>query len=99
MIASTFGDGQVAYSILWFFLFFIEVWLAVSIFIDIFPQPRSPGVGEGGLGHLRHRPATGRDLGVLHLPRQPDARPPDSGFPSPRRFRAPLDRGPSFYGR
>jgi hypothetical protein len=36
MLAATWGDGQVAYSILWFFLFFIEVWLAVSIFIDIF---------------------------------------------------------------
>jgi hypothetical protein len=36
MIASTWGDGQVAYSILWFFLFFIEVWLAISVFIDIF---------------------------------------------------------------
>ena len=36
MLASTWGDGQVAYSILWFFLFFIEVWLSVSIFIDIF---------------------------------------------------------------
>src|SRR5580692_5628225 len=36
MLAETFGAGQVAYSILWFFLFFIEVWLAVSIFIDIF---------------------------------------------------------------
>ena len=36
MIAATWGDGQVVYSILWFFLFFIEVWLAVSIFIDIF---------------------------------------------------------------
>ena len=36
MIAATFGDGQVAYSILWFFLFFIEVWLVISIFIDIF---------------------------------------------------------------
>lgn len=36
MIAATWGDGQVAYSILWFFLFFIEVWLSVSIFIDIF---------------------------------------------------------------
>ena len=36
MIASTWGDGQVVYSILWFFLFFIEVWLSVSIFIDIF---------------------------------------------------------------
>jgi ABC-type multidrug transport system fused ATPase/permease subunit len=36
MLAATWGDGQVAYSILWFFLFFIEVWLAISIFIDIF---------------------------------------------------------------
>ena len=43
MIASTFGDGQVAYSILWFFLFFIEVWLAVSIFIDIFRSHDLPG--------------------------------------------------------
>jgi hypothetical protein len=36
MIATTWGDGQVAYSILWFFLFFIEIWLSISIFIDIF---------------------------------------------------------------
>jgi hypothetical protein len=36
MLAATWGDGQVAYSILWFFLFFIEVWLSISIFIDIF---------------------------------------------------------------
>ena len=43
MIASTFGDGQVAYSILWFFLFFIEVWLSVSIFIDIFRSPDLKG--------------------------------------------------------
>ena len=36
MIAASFGAGQVAYSILWFFLFFIEIWLMISIFIDIF---------------------------------------------------------------
>jgi magnesium-transporting ATPase (P-type) len=36
MIATTFGVGQVVYSILWFFLFFIEIWLMVSVFIDIF---------------------------------------------------------------
>ena len=36
MIATSFGAGQVAYSILWFFLFFIETWLMISIFIDIF---------------------------------------------------------------
>src|ERR1700685_293895 len=36
MIAASFGAGQVAFSILWFFLFFIEIWLMISIFIDIF---------------------------------------------------------------
>lgn len=36
MIATTFGAGQVAYSILWFFLFFVEIWLMISVFIDIF---------------------------------------------------------------
>src|ERR1700683_5121942 len=35
MIA-TFGAGQVAYSVLWLFFFFIEIWLEISIFIDIF---------------------------------------------------------------
>ena len=36
MIATSYGVGQVVYSILWFFLFFVEVWLMISIFIDIF---------------------------------------------------------------
>ena len=36
MIATSFGVGQVVYSILWFALFFIEIWLSISIFIDIF---------------------------------------------------------------
>jgi len=36
MLAATFGVGQVVYSIFWFFLFFIEIWLMVSVFIDIF---------------------------------------------------------------
>lgn len=36
MFATTFGVGQVLYSILWFFLFFVEVWLMISVFIDIF---------------------------------------------------------------
>jgi putative oligomerization/nucleic acid binding protein/phospholipase D-like protein len=36
VIATTFGAGQVAYSILWFALFFVEIWLMISIFIDIF---------------------------------------------------------------
>ncbi len=36
MFATTYGVGQVVYSILWFFLFFVEIWLMISIFIDIF---------------------------------------------------------------
>jgi hypothetical protein len=36
MIAAAFGTGQVVYSILWFFLFFVEIWLMVSVFIDVF---------------------------------------------------------------
>ena len=36
MIAATFGAGQVAYSLLWFFLFFVEIWLMISVFIDVF---------------------------------------------------------------
>jgi type VI protein secretion system component VasK len=35
MIAA-FGDGQLVYGFLWFFLFFIEIWLMISVFIDIF---------------------------------------------------------------
>jgi hypothetical protein len=36
VIAATFGPGQVVYSILWFFLFFVEIWLMITVFIDIF---------------------------------------------------------------
>jgi hypothetical protein len=36
VLATSFGVGQVVYSILWFTLFFIEIWLMISIFIDIF---------------------------------------------------------------
>jgi type VI protein secretion system component VasK len=36
MFAAEFGDGQLVYGFLWFFLFFIEIWLMISVFIDIF---------------------------------------------------------------
>jgi hypothetical protein len=36
MVGATWGTGQVLFDILWFFLFFIEVWLMISVFIDIF---------------------------------------------------------------
>ncbi|HWF21279.1 MAG TPA: SHOCT domain-containing protein [Acidimicrobiales bacterium] len=36
MMFAEFGDGQLVYGFLWFFLFFIEIWLMISVFIDIF---------------------------------------------------------------
>ena len=36
MIAETFGVGQFVYSILWFFLFVIEIWLMFMVITDIF---------------------------------------------------------------
>ena len=42
MIASEFGTGQVLWSMLWFFLFFIWIWLLITVFADIF---RSHDIG------------------------------------------------------
>lgn len=36
MIATTWGVGQVFLAFLWFFLLFIELWLMLMIFVDLF---------------------------------------------------------------
>ena len=36
MLASTFGSGQVLWSMLWFFMFVIWIWVLIAIFGDIF---------------------------------------------------------------
>ena len=36
MFAADWGSGQVFWSMLWFFLFFIWIWLLIMIFSDIF---------------------------------------------------------------
>ncbi len=36
VVANEFGTGQVFWSMLWFFLFFIWIWLLIVIFSDIF---------------------------------------------------------------
>lgn len=43
--ASQFGDGQVFVSMLYFFLFFIWIWLLITVFADIF---RSEDLGGWG---------------------------------------------------
>src|SRR3954465_8458336 len=36
MLANDFGSGQVFWPILWFFLFFIWIWILITVFADIF---------------------------------------------------------------
>src|SRR5215831_11711851 len=45
LLASDFGTGQVFWSMIWFFLFFIWIWLLIVIFGDIF---RSHDLGGWG---------------------------------------------------
>jgi Short C-terminal domain/Phospholipase_D-nuclease N-terminal len=42
-----FGNGDVFLSMLWFFLFFIWIWLLISVFSDIFRSPDLSGWGKG----------------------------------------------------
>jgi hypothetical protein len=35
LFAAEFGVGQVLWSIFWFFLFFLWIWLVISLFSDI----------------------------------------------------------------
>jgi hypothetical protein len=42
LLAYEFGTGQVFWSMLWFFVFFIWIWLLITVFADIF---RSHDVG------------------------------------------------------
>jgi hypothetical protein len=36
VIGAEFGTGQVLWSMLWFFMFFIWIWLLITVFADIF---------------------------------------------------------------
>jgi hypothetical protein len=44
MLAYTFGSGQLLWSMLWFFMFIIWIWVLIAIFGDIF---RSSDLGGG----------------------------------------------------
>ena len=44
MLAADFGTGQVFWSMLWFFMFFIWIWLLITVFADIF---RRHDIGGG----------------------------------------------------
>ena len=46
MVVAEFGTGQVFWSMLWFFLFFIWIWLLIVIFSDIFRSRDLSGWGK-----------------------------------------------------
>ena len=46
MLLAEFGTGQVFWSMLWFFLFFIWIWMLIVVFGDIFRSPDLSGWGK-----------------------------------------------------
>jgi hypothetical protein len=46
MFLAEFGTGQVFWSMLWFFLFFIWIWLLIVVFADIFRSDDLSGWGK-----------------------------------------------------
>ncbi len=48
MVATTFGVGQVVYTLLWVFAFFVQVWLMVTVFVDLFRSDDLSGWAKAG---------------------------------------------------
>ena len=46
MILAEFGTGQVLWSMIWFFLFFLWIWLLILVFSDIFRSHDLSGWGK-----------------------------------------------------
>jgi hypothetical protein len=46
MVLAEFGSGQMLWSMLWFFLFFIWIWLLIVVFGDIFRSRDLSGWGK-----------------------------------------------------
>ena len=46
MLLAEFGTGQVFWSMLWFFLFFIWIWLLIIVFSDVFRSHDLSGVAK-----------------------------------------------------
>ena len=45
-LAAEFGSGQVLWSIFWFFLFFLWIWLLITVFADIIRSGDLNGWGK-----------------------------------------------------
>jgi hypothetical protein len=46
MLFADFGSGQVFWSMLWFFMFFIWIWLLIIVFSDIFRSKDLSGIAK-----------------------------------------------------
>jgi Short C-terminal domain/Phospholipase_D-nuclease N-terminal len=46
MLADGFGTGQVFWSMVWFFLFFIWIWILITVFADIFRSHDMGGLAK-----------------------------------------------------
>jgi hypothetical protein len=46
MLASTFGSGQLLWSMFWFFMFVIWIWVLIALFGDIFRSDDLSGVAK-----------------------------------------------------
>ncbi len=46
LLAAEWGTGQVFWSMMWFFLFFIWIWLLVIVFTDVFRSHDLSGVAK-----------------------------------------------------
>jgi Short C-terminal domain/Phospholipase_D-nuclease N-terminal len=46
MLLAEFGTGQVFWSMLWFFMFFIWIWLLIVVFSDVFRSDDLSGWGK-----------------------------------------------------
>ena len=48
MLLAEFGTGQVFWSMLWFFLFFIWIWLLIMVLADNFRRHDHSGLAKAG---------------------------------------------------
>ena len=86
-LLAEFGTGQVFWSMLWFFMFFIWIWLLIIVFSDIFRSHDLGGWAKALWVDLRHRRAVPRRVRLPDRPRSQDAgarrrRPRSSRTPS-----------------
>ena len=83
VFASSYPLLDVFWTMLWFFLFFIWIWLLITVFVDLFRSHDLSGWGKAGWADLRDYPApAGRPL-LPHLPRREHAEAAGAGRSEP----------------